>query len=81
LAVLYLITREERLDKIAKDVLAHFVGRGWRGKAKFVVIDKTTAVRMYDKVKKEWAARLKRYVPAYAAPLIIFDATLPWRAE
>jgi type I restriction enzyme R subunit len=53
-----LITREDRLDQIAKDVVQHFAARGYRGKAMFVAIDKATAVRMYDKVRKEWAAEL-----------------------
>ena len=46
----HLITRDERLETIAEDLVAHFVGRGFRGKAMFVAIDKATAVRMYDKV-------------------------------
>jgi len=54
----HLITRDERLDRIASDVVAHFVGRGYLGKGMFIAIDKATAVRMYDKVKKAWAARL-----------------------
>jgi type I restriction enzyme, R subunit len=32
--------------------------RGYLGKAMFVAIDKATAVRMYDKVRKAWAAEL-----------------------
>jgi len=46
------------LDEIAKDVVQHFAARGYRGKAMFVAIDKATAVRMYDKVQKEWVAEL-----------------------
>jgi type I restriction enzyme R subunit len=49
----YLITRDERLDTIAKDLVAHFTGRGFQGKAMMICIDKATAVRMYAKVKKE----------------------------
>jgi type I restriction enzyme R subunit len=52
----HLITREERLDKVASDVVLHFLGRGYRGKAMVICIDKATAVRMYDKVRKHWAA-------------------------
>jgi len=54
----HLITREDRLDTIAADAVRHFVGRGFRGKAMFIAIDKATAVRMYDKVKVEWAKYL-----------------------
>jgi len=46
-----LITRDDRLDKIADDLALHFATRGYRGKAMFVAIDKATAVRMYDKTK------------------------------
>ena len=48
------ITRNDRLDIIAKDVVEHFMNRGFMGKAMYVAIDKATAVKMYDRVKKEW---------------------------
>jgi type I restriction enzyme R subunit len=48
------ITRDDRLDEIAKDIVEHFMGRADGGKAMVVSIDKQTAVRMYDKVKKYW---------------------------
>jgi type I restriction enzyme R subunit len=54
----HLITRDDRLDAIAKDLVEHFTGRGFQGKAMMVCIDKATAVRMYDKVKKQWAAKI-----------------------
>lgn len=50
----HLITREERLDKVAKDIVEHFMNRGFAGKAMVVAIDKATAVRMYDKVREHW---------------------------
>lgn len=56
----HIITREERLEVIAKDVVTHFTGRGYRGKAMMVCIDKATAVRMYDKVQAHWKAELGR---------------------
>ena len=52
----HLITRDDRLETIAKDVVRHFLGRGFIGKAMVVSIDKATAVRMYDKVKAHWVA-------------------------
>lgn len=52
----HLITREERLDKIAEDIVAHFMGRGHFGKAMVVSIDKATAVRMFDNVQRHWRA-------------------------
>jgi type I restriction enzyme R subunit len=50
----HLLTRDERLEKIAEDIVSHFMGRGYQGKAMVVSVDKATAVRMYDKVKKYW---------------------------
>ena len=54
----HLITREERLETIAKDIVSHFMGKGYRGKAMVISIDKATAVKMYDKVQKHW----KQYI-------------------
>jgi len=56
----HIITREDRLEAIAKDVVTHFTGRGYRGKAMMVCIDKATAVRMYDKVQAHWQAEIVR---------------------
>jgi type I restriction enzyme R subunit len=50
----HLVTRDERLDKVAEDVVQHFTGRGQRGKGMFIAIDKLTAVRMYEKVQAHW---------------------------
>ena len=54
----HLITRDERLETIAKDIVSHFMGRGYQGKAMVISIDKATAVKMYDKVQKYW----KRFI-------------------
>lgn len=53
-----LITRPARLQRIAADLVRHFVGRGFLGKAMFVAVDKATAVRMYDLVAEEWKVHL-----------------------
>ena len=53
----HIITRDERLEDVARDIVSHFMGRGYRGKAMVISIDKATAVRMYGKVEKHW----KRY--------------------
>ncbi len=50
----HLVTREDRLNSIARDIVEHFVGRGYDGKAMVVSVDKKTAVRMYIKVRAEW---------------------------
>lgn len=54
----HLVTREDRLNTIARDIVQHFVGRGYNGKAMVVSVDKKTTFRMYDKVKNEW----ERYI-------------------
>ncbi|MYA70960.1 type I restriction endonuclease subunit R [Candidatus Poribacteria bacterium] len=54
----HLITRDERLETIAKDIVSHFMGRGYQGKAMVISIDKATAVKMFDKVQKYW----KRFI-------------------
>lgn len=54
----HLITRNDRLNEIAKDLVRHFSARGYLGKGMFVAIDKATAVRMYEKVRTAWTAEL-----------------------
>ncbi len=51
----HLITRDDRLETVAQDIVRHFLGRGFVGKAMVVSIDKATALRMHDKVKAHWA--------------------------
>jgi type I restriction enzyme R subunit len=55
-----LITRDDRLDAVAKDIVDHFLGRGFPGKAMVVSIDKVTAVRTYEKVQRFWAEQLAK---------------------
>lgn len=59
----HLITRDDRLEKVAEDLVAHFMGRslstsGSVGKGMVICIDKLTAVKMYEKVRKYWGAYL-----------------------
>lgn len=54
----HLITRDDRLEAVAKDLVMHFTGRGFQGKAMMICIDKATAIRMYDKVKRYWATKI-----------------------
>jgi len=49
-----LLTRPERLRTIARDLVRHFVGRGFVGKAMYVGIDKAAAVHMFDCVQEAW---------------------------
>ena len=56
----HLITRDDRLEAVAQDIVRHFLSRGFVGKAMVVSIDKATALRMHDKVKVHWAAETVR---------------------
>jgi type I restriction enzyme R subunit len=60
----HLITRDDRLETVAADIVRHFLGRGALGntvgKAMVVSIDKATALRMHDKVRKHWADETAR---------------------
>ncbi len=55
----HLITRDDRLERIAEDIVSHFTGRGQPGKAMVVSIDKATAVRMHDKVRGYWKREIE----------------------
>ncbi len=56
-----LITRDDRLEKIAQDIVTHFLGRGYQGKAMIVSIDRFTAVKMYNKVQHHWQQHLQQF--------------------
>lgn len=60
--IMEVIKREERLDRIASDIAHHFPRRGFWGKGMVVSVDKYTAVKMYDKVRKYWAEETKLLV-------------------
>ncbi len=59
-AELQVITRDDRLETIAKDIVYHFPRRGYLGKGMVVTVDKFTAVKMFDKVQWHWKAEIKR---------------------
>ncbi|MEE8575049.1 MAG: type I restriction endonuclease subunit R [Thermodesulfobacteriota bacterium] len=56
----HLITRDDRLEAVAGDIVEHFTGRGFQGKAMVICIDKATAVRMCDKVQKHWQSKIEK---------------------
>ena len=56
----HLLTRDDRLDTVATDIVHHFLSRGFQGKAMVVSIDKATALRMHDKVRAHWQAERVR---------------------
>ena len=55
-----LIVNNNRLDKIAADIVTHFLARGFQGKAMVISIDRFTAVKMYDKVQYYWQQKLNK---------------------
>jgi type I restriction enzyme R subunit len=73
-----LLTRPERLKAIAKDLVAHFVGRGFTGKAMYVGLDKAAAVRMYDLVQEVWAEHLAELRARHDA---LPELERPWLAS
>ncbi len=60
--ILEVIKREDRLDKIARDIAHHFPRRGFLGKGMVVSVDKFTAVKMYDKVQYYWQEEIKELI-------------------
>lgn len=65
----HLITRDDRLEKVAEDIVSHFMGRKEGGKGMVICIDKVTAVKMYDKVQTYWTA----YLGGLKAQLAVAD--------
>ena len=45
---------------MAHDIVRHFLGRGFVGKAMVVSLDKATALKVHDKVRQHWAAETER---------------------
>jgi len=67
----HILTRDDRLETVAKDIVRHFLGRGFIGKAMVVSIDKATALKMHDKVHKHWAverARVEKELAQFNLP-------------
>jgi type I restriction enzyme R subunit len=56
----HIITRDDRLETVARDIVRHFLGRGFMGKAIAISIDKATTLRMYDKVQRYWQEETDR---------------------
>jgi type I restriction enzyme R subunit len=70
-----LITRDDRLDAVAQDIVGHILGRGFPGKALVVSIDKVTAVRTHEKVQRFWAERIESNQQALARGDLTPDET------
>jgi type I restriction enzyme R subunit len=63
----HLITREDRLERVGEDIVAHYMGRGVLAKAMVISIDKATAVRTFDKVQKHWKTAIAKLRKELAA--------------
>lgn len=55
----HVITSNERLDTIAKDIVEHYSTMWESGKAMLVCIDKITCVRMYNLIDKYWKEKIQ----------------------
>ena len=55
----HIITSNERLDTIAKDIVEHYSTMWESGKAMLVCIDKITCVRMYNLIDKYWKEKIQ----------------------
>ena len=53
------ITDNDRLDSIAEDIVKHFPERGYLGKGMVISIDKATALKMHDKVRRFWEQKIR----------------------
>lgn len=73
-----LLTRPERLKTVATDLVRHFVGRGFSGKAMYVGLDKAAAVRMYDLVQTAWVEHLAELRQQHDA---LPELERPWLAS
>jgi len=52
------ITADDRLDKIADDLVEHCSTRWQTGKSMLVCIDKITCARMFQRIESRWKAKL-----------------------
>lgn len=53
------ITTDDRLETVARDIVYHFPRRGYLGKGLVIAVDKFTAVTMFDKVQARWKDEIK----------------------
>lgn len=60
-----------RQDKIAEDIVHHFINREYMGKAMVVTQDRISAARMYEKVKKHWA----KYIDKLYEDITLYQAS------
>jgi type I restriction enzyme R subunit len=56
---LQVIKRDDRLEKVAEDIVFHFPRRGYLGKGMVIAVDKFTAVKMCNKVRRLFKDEIK----------------------
>ncbi|MCB9759142.1 MAG: type I restriction endonuclease subunit R [Alphaproteobacteria bacterium] len=56
----HILTSEERLERIARDLSIHYASRWQTGKAMLVCLDKVTCVRMYNLIERFWQEEVVR---------------------
>ncbi len=56
----HILTSDERLDRIARDLVAHYATRWETGNAMLVCIDKVTCVRMHGLIEKYWTDEIDK---------------------
>jgi len=56
----HILTSDTRLERVARDLVAHYVSRWQTGKAMLVCLDKITCVRMYNLIDGFWAEEVER---------------------
>ncbi len=81
------ITDNDRLETIAQDIVNHFPQRGYLGKGIVISIDKFTALKMHDKVKRLWDLKIKELrgqmnsLPQGSSERIVLERTRKWMSE
>jgi type I restriction enzyme R subunit len=82
-----IITDNDRLEIIAKDIVDHFPERGYLGKGMVISIDKVTALKMHTKVKVHWENKIKALrgqitaLPAGSAKRLALEQTRQWMRD
>jgi type I restriction enzyme R subunit len=82
-----IITDNDRLESIAENIVEHFPERGYLGKGMVISIDKTTALKMHDKVKRLWDLKIKdlrgqlNALPAGTPERLTLERRRKWMSE
>ena len=82
----HVITASTRLERIASDFAEHYSTQWESGKVMFVAIDKITAVRMHELIKRCWGERiaiLERELPSATdeQDMVFRQRQLAWMRE